>query len=116
MDADIEVFQDNRILCSHEFQGGRRCGSPALRDEPYCYYHHPTRRPIRTMQSDRDARRARRQARQAFTLEAPTNQRELQLALSQIMQRVAANQLDNRRAGKLLFALEITGRNLARGG
>jgi hypothetical protein len=116
MDAAIEVFKDNRILCNHEFQGGRRCGSPALHDETFCYYHHPTRKPVRTTQSDRDARRARRKARQAFAFDAPTNPRELQLALSEIMQRLAANQLDNRRAGQLLFALEITGRNLARGG
>ncbi len=116
MDAAIEIFKDNRILCNHEFQGGRRCGSPALRDEAFCYYHHPTRKPIRTMQSDRNARRARRKVRQAFALDAPTTPRELQLALSQIVQRLAANQLDNRRARQLLFALDLAGRNLARGG
>jgi hypothetical protein len=34
-----------RFLCRHIHTSGRRCGSPALRGEPFCYHHHTTRRP-----------------------------------------------------------------------
>jgi hypothetical protein len=34
-----------RYLCRHINTSGRRCGSPALRGEQFCYYHHPNRRP-----------------------------------------------------------------------
>ena len=32
-----------RYRCRHIFIDGRRCGSPSLRREPFCYYHHTTR-------------------------------------------------------------------------
>src|ERR1017187_8418857 len=31
--------------CHHLHSTGNRCGSPALRGEQFCFYHHPTRRP-----------------------------------------------------------------------
>ena len=34
-----------RFLCRHIHTSGSRCGSPALRGESFCYYHHTTRRP-----------------------------------------------------------------------
>jgi hypothetical protein len=30
--------------CHHIFPDGHRCGSPHLRHETLCFYHHPTRR------------------------------------------------------------------------
>jgi hypothetical protein len=30
--------------CHHIFPDGHRCGSPHLRRETLCYFHHPTRR------------------------------------------------------------------------
>ena len=31
--------------CHHLHPTGNRCGSPALRGEQFCFFHHPTRRP-----------------------------------------------------------------------
>ena len=108
MHKTIEVIRDIRILCTHEFAGGHRCASPALRGESYCFYHHPTRAAV----SNPNERRARRIARQSFRLTLPTTQRELQIALNEVLLRLAANQIDTRRAGLLLFALQIVGQNL----
>jgi hypothetical protein len=33
-------------ICEHIKPGGERCGSPALRDEKYCYYHTDVRKRI----------------------------------------------------------------------
>jgi hypothetical protein len=33
--------------CHHLFPDHHRCGSPALRNEPFCYFHHPQRTPTR---------------------------------------------------------------------
>jgi hypothetical protein len=111
-ETDIE-YKDPRILCIHQFDAtptrpSHRCGSPALRGQAFCYYHHPTRSPVRNP----NERRARRNARQAFSLPIPTNQQEFRLALSEIMSRLAANQIDTRRAALLLSTLQIVGRNL----
>ena len=35
-----------RMQCRHILASGLRCGSPALKAENFCYYHHTTRRPI----------------------------------------------------------------------
>ena len=43
----------SRPPCHHLHPTGNRCGSPALRGEQFCFYHHPTRRPpVRTRLSD----------------------------------------------------------------
>ena len=31
-------------ICTYLFPDDHRCGSPALRGEDFCYYHHPDRR------------------------------------------------------------------------
>ena len=46
MNKTIEVIKDIRTLCTHIFEGGHRCASPAFQREAFCYYHHPTRKPI----------------------------------------------------------------------
>lgn len=117
MDGTSEIYHDPRKLCTHRFEPGasgpaRMCGSPALRGQKFCYFHHPTRRPVRTPQAGREARRARRIARQSFAIAQPTNRRELQLSLNEIIHRIAANQIDHRRAALLVAALELTSRNL----
>ncbi len=57
MNKTIEVINDIRTLCTHVFEGGHRCASPALQREAFCYYHHPTRKPIQKP----NCRRSRRQ-------------------------------------------------------
>ena len=37
--------QTKRYQCRHIFTAGHRCGSPALRHEHFCFYHHTTRKP-----------------------------------------------------------------------
>jgi hypothetical protein len=86
-------------LCTHTFDDGHTCGSPALRGDRLCYFHHPSRRPV----ANPYARRSRR----GFTLPAPTTQQALNDALSQVIVRLAANTLDVHRAGLLLYSLQI---------
>jgi hypothetical protein len=106
-----EIASETCQSCTHRFAAGRTCGSPALRGQQFCYYHHPARKP-RTPQSDRRARRARAIARQSFTITLPTTRRELQTSLNEIARRIAANQIDLRRARLLIHALNLTARNL----
>ncbi|MGP8259781.1 MAG: hypothetical protein ACLQM6_07490 [Acidobacteriaceae bacterium] len=41
--AELTETTIKRYLCLHTHLSGRRCGSPALRGEQFCYYHHPRR-------------------------------------------------------------------------
>ena len=45
MSTEITI-QTPRFQCRHVFTDGRRCGSPALRTQNFCYFHHTSRRPI----------------------------------------------------------------------
>ena len=92
--------------CHHLFPDAHRCGSPALRGERFCYFHHPDRKPV----ADTYARRARR----GFEITLPANQEALQHSLHQVISRLAANKLDVHRAGLLLYSLQIAGQTLLR--
>jgi hypothetical protein len=85
--------------CLHIFPDAHSCGSPAMRNETFCYYHHPARKPL----SDPYTRRARR----GFTLAAPTSPDELHHALDEVISRLASNRLDTRRASLILYSLQI---------
>jgi hypothetical protein len=91
-------------ICTHIFLDDHRCGSPALRGEDFCYYHHPDRKPV----ANPYARRACR----GFRLTPPTNQTSLRNAVNEIVVRLAANKLDVRRASLILYSLQIASRNL----
>ncbi|QNI35960.1 hypothetical protein [Edaphobacter albus] len=91
--------------CHHHEPEGRRCGSPAMRGENFCYHHHQTRRPIANL-------RLRRARQSNFSLPEPSSRAEIQQAIGTIMLRIANNDIDLRRAGLLLYALQIANSNL----
>jgi hypothetical protein len=88
--------------CHHLQPTGRRCGSPALRGEQFCFYHHPTRRP--------PSRTPR--FRTPFDLPPITDAETLQITLSEIIRRLADNTLDTKRASLLLVTLQMAKANL----
>ncbi len=92
--------QARRFQCHHHHADGRTCGSPALRHEEFCFYHHPTRKPA-------PHPRVRR-GRQTFDLPLPAGNDPagLQLALAEVLRRIAGNQITPRRAGLLLYGLQ----------
>ncbi len=93
-----------RRQCRHIFPDGHRCGSPCLRSEEFCYYHHTTRKPA--------PHRPRYQP--GFDIATPDNRATVQLALGEILSRIASEQIDPRRAGLLLYGLQIASINLPR--
>ena len=91
--------------CRHIFTDGHRCASPCLRQEEFCYYHHTTRQPIANP-------RQRRTRRSTFDLPLPEDRSAIQSSIGQVLQRIAANDIDPRRAGLLLYGLQIASLNL----
>ncbi len=81
----------------------RRCGSPALRREPFCYYHHPPRPPKSREQPEFFSR---------FDLPMPEDRSAIQALIGLILQRIATGCLDSKRAGLLLYGLQIASSNL----
>ena len=94
-----------RYQCRHIFTDGHRCASPCLRQQELCYYHHTTRKPIANP-------RQRRNRQANFQLPLPEDQSAIQASLGEVIRRIAANDIDPRRAGLLLYGLQIASLNL----
>jgi hypothetical protein len=96
-----------RYQCRHIFTDGHRCGSICLRGEEFCYYHHTTRRPAQNP-------RARRGRQSTFDLPVtdPNDRTGLQSTIVEVLRRIASNDIDPRRAGLLLYGLQIASLNL----
>ena len=103
--TDTAIMTDrnsNTPLCRHIKTNGRRCGSPALRGECFCFYHHPTRRPpVRT-----------RPSHPSFYIPPITDPETLQIALSELGRRIADNTLSTQRARLLRETLQMAQANL----
>src|SRR5271156_334240 len=92
-----------RYQCRHIRASGKRCGMAALRDEPFCYYHHTTRRPAPNPRIPRypDC------AKEPFAMPVVEDRAAIQLAISQTLSRIASNDLDLKRAKLILYGLQI---------
>jgi hypothetical protein len=105
--TDANNEKTKRFQCRHIFTDGRRCGSACLRHEEFCYYHHTTRKPIENP-------RQRRSRRSTFDLPLPEDRSAIQTSIGQVLRRIASNEIDPRRAGLLLYGLQIASLNLPR--
>jgi hypothetical protein len=110
--------------CRHIKTDGKKCYAPALGRSHWCYFHdrlhrktatrRPPKAPAETHTLDYGAIPVTQPASGAETelalpfLEDPG---AIQLALTGILQALAANQLDPRRAGLLLYGLQIASQN-----
>src|ERR1700722_13285197 len=95
-----------RFQCRHIHTDGRRCASPCLRGEDFCYFHHTTRRPATKGEVNGK--------KESFTLPLPEDRSAIQLSIGEVLQRIASNSIDPRRAGLLLYGLQIASLNLGK--
>jgi hypothetical protein len=100
---EATTTENKRYQCRHIFTDGHRCGSICLRGEPFCYYHHTTRKP---------APRQSLGKKSSFDLPLPEDRSAIQASIGIILQKIASNDLDPRRAGLLLYGLQIASLNL----
>jgi hypothetical protein len=90
--------------CRHIFADGHRCGSKSLRHEQFCYYHHATRKPAPRPEAS--------PAAATFDLAFPEDRTAIQTSIGEVLRRLATNTIDTRRAGLLLYGLQIASLNL----
>jgi hypothetical protein len=92
--------------CRHIKASGSKCHAAALSEKPYCYYHH----------------RAHQSIGRAAAPSAPYEQKELempfledrgavQIALSEVVSAIANHRIDLKRAGLLIYALQVASSN-----
>ena len=87
--------------CCHIKEDGSYCGSPALRDRKYCYYHLMDRgRRLRRARALRDNLPYRLEIQSLDTPYA------VRAAITEIVQALGARQLDSQTAGKMLYGVQ----------
>ena len=93
------------MKCRHIKSDGRKCGSPALRDKAYCYFHMQMHRAIHGQKDDSDA---------IVNLPPMDDRGAIQVALTQVLRALGSKRLDPRRAGQLLYGIQIATRAVER--
>jgi len=101
------MYSPNVPRCQHIKTNGTQCGSPALRNQRFCYFHkkwHDQRVVINSV-------RARR-TRAALDLPVLEDAESVQVGLMQVMRLTLSGQLDSKTAGLMLCALQTASFNL----
>src|SRR2546429_4634484 len=94
--------------CQHIKTNGTQCGSPALRNGEYCYFHRRWR--MTTVDLSHSAHHVTTE----FVLPVLEDADSIQITLGQIMRMIVCRQVDTKAAGLLLYALQIASANLRR--
>src|SRR5277367_1032425 len=92
--------------CRHIFTSGRKCQSPALKDQDFCYFHANRRVP-----QVREANLGSQPSTVIHTLPQIEDADAIQLALSDVVLALAANRIDPRRAQILIYGLQVASQN-----
>ena len=97
-----EFIQEPKLphQCYHYLDNTHRCEATAMHGEYFCHLHRVKPSPIIHLPQG------------GFSLPDLTDRDAIQLAVSQVADRIAGNQIDNKRAGLLLFAIQIASSNL----
>jgi hypothetical protein len=90
-------------VCTHIKVTGVRCGSPALRGEQFCYFHQRMMRGVSTPPNAR-----------LHPIALIENEEAIQASLMEVINALARNTIDLKRAELILRALHIAVRNARR--
>src|SRR5881296_2097857 len=100
-------FSLNIPRCRHLKVNGTQCGSPALKDHRFCYFHQQWHERKLIINSARA-----RKARATFSLPVLEDANAIQLSVMQIMQLLLEGQIEQKTAGLLFYGLQIASSNL----
>ena len=102
------LYPDHFIpRCQHLKVNGTQCGSPALKQKKFCFFHN------RWSETHLDLNRAGAlRVTSTGILPVLEDADSIQVALMQIMRLILCRQLDNKIAGLLLYALQTASANL----
>jgi hypothetical protein len=103
------MYSPNVPRCQHIKVNGTQCGSPALRKERFCYFHHRWHENHITI-----AEASSLQVRPSLNVPVLEDANSIQVALMQVIQLLLAGQIDHRTAGLVLYGLQTASGNLQR--
>jgi hypothetical protein len=100
-------------LCEHVMSSGIRCGSPALRGESRCYYHHSALSLLpKRFRTSEHFRRQDEQGVRLFPMPLLEDATSIQIALMQVIHAMLEGAIHAQSARIVLSALRTAQRNL----
>jgi|SRR5579863_5302889 len=97
------AINQNPRVCTHIKVNGIRCGSPAMREEVFCYFHQRMYRGVPTPPKSR-----------LHPIALFEDEQSIQASLMEIVNALVRNQIDIGRARLIMRALHIAVRNARR--
>src|SRR5439155_22109810 len=107
--ALVLTYYEYRVpRCQHIKTNGTQCGSPALRNGEYCYFHRRWR--MTTVDLSHSAHHVTTE----FVLPVVEDAEAIQITLVQVMRMIVCRQVVSTSAGLLLYGLHMASANLRR--
>ena len=103
----MSLYPESVARCRHIKVNGTQCGSPALRDEKYCYFHmrwHTTSMSVLLKE------------REHWIAGLPTleDANSIQVGLAEVMRLLVTRELDSKTGALLLYAMQTAAANMKR--
>jgi hypothetical protein len=96
--------------CSHVLSNGQICNAVPMRDSNYCYWHHKAR--ARRRRSERIGGPINMEANTGLDLPLLEDANAIQIAIQEIMHAILDRRIDAKRAGLLLYSLQLASSNI----
>jgi hypothetical protein len=96
--------------CNHILTNGQVCNAIPMRDSNFCYWHHKAR--ARRRRYERIGGPISMEANSGLELPLLEDANAIQVAIQEIMQAILDRRIDNKRAGLLLYSLQLASSNI----
>ncbi|HEX8817622.1 MAG TPA: hypothetical protein VF753_19175 [Terriglobales bacterium] len=104
----IYQYPKDVLRCQHIKVNGTQCGSPALKNQPYCFFHQANRPQNLCLE------RSAAPPPPNLTLPVLEDANSVQVAVMQVIRLFLAGQIDAKATSLTLYAMQIASSNLAR--
>jgi hypothetical protein len=102
----MSLYPESVARCQHIKVNGTQCGSPALRQEKYCYFH------MRWCLKNMEINSGIQQERWEATMPLLEDANSVQMGVGEVMRLMLTRQVDHRTAALMLYGLQTASINM----
>ncbi len=103
-------MRNKKKSCAHVLTNGQVCNAIPMRDSNFCYWHHKAR--ARQRRHERIGGPVSMEANSGLELPLLEDANAIQVSIQEIMQAILDRRIDSKRAGLLLYSLQLAGSNM----
>jgi hypothetical protein len=103
-------MRNKKKSCAHVLTNGQLCNAIPMRDSNFCYWHHKAR--ARNRRHERIGGPISTEANSGLELPLLEDANAIQVSIQEIMQAILDRRIDSKRAGLLLYSLQLASSNV----